>query len=164
MLHGHFSFWTLMDSDRVFTHFFLYSYYAFCYGITIALILAVLRDSYRTTKGQMFFKATMDMQDYEMVEFMMKRFKLWAGIDKPKQVSISINMLFFFLTANCDNLNILIGKLNRDQELNYLVLLAVCRQYIRSKQKNKKEKENPLAFLCFSKEVIWAQTKVFFTS
>ena len=87
MQHGHFRFWTLMDNDSVFSHFFLYFYYAFCYGITIALIISVLNDTYKTTKGQMYFKATMDMQDYEMVEFIMKRFKLWAGFDKPKQVS-----------------------------------------------------------------------------
>lgn len=86
MQHGHFSFWKLLDHQPIFTHFFLYFYYIFCYGITIALILSVLNDAYKTTKGQMYFKATMDMQDYEMVEFIMKRFKLWAGLDKPKQV------------------------------------------------------------------------------
>ncbi|XP_052069619.1 polycystin-1-like isoform X1 [Mytilus californianus] len=85
MLHGHYSFWKLMDHQPIFSHFFLYFYYAFCYGITMALIISVLTNTYKTTKGQMYFKATMDMQDYEMVEFMMKRFKLWAGLDKPKQ-------------------------------------------------------------------------------
>jgi hypothetical protein len=90
MHHGHFSFGKLLDHQPVFTHFFLYFYYAFCYGITIALILSILNDTYKTTKDQMYFKATMDMQDYEMVEFIMKRFKLWAGLNKPKQVCVEI--------------------------------------------------------------------------
>ncbi|KAL5018772.1 hypothetical protein ScPMuIL_004494 [Solemya velum] len=84
VIRGSFDFWPILDSEPVFSHFYFYSYYVFVYGLTTGLVVAVLCDAYHTVKSQRFYKASMDMQDYEMIEFMMKRFKLWAGITKPK--------------------------------------------------------------------------------
>ena len=86
MLRGTYNFFPLLAVDQIFTHVFFYSFYAFAYGMCVGLILAILNDSYHFMKKQMYYKSTLDLQDYEMIEFMMKRFKLWAGIDKPKPV------------------------------------------------------------------------------
>lgn len=86
MIRGTFNFFPLLAMDTIFTHCLFYSFYIFTYGLTIALIIAVLNDSYKTVKSQMFYKSTLDLQDYEMIDFMMKRFKLWAGFEKPKEV------------------------------------------------------------------------------
>ena len=87
MIRGTFDFWPMLDYQPVFSHFYVYSYYAFTYGLTIALVIAILNNMYRRNRSQMYYKATLDMQDYEMIDFMMKRFKLWAGIQKEKPVS-----------------------------------------------------------------------------
>ena len=93
MIRGTFDFWPMLDYQPVFSHFYVYSYYAFTYGLTIALVIAVLNNMYKTYRSQMFFKATLDMQDYEMIEFLMKRFKLWAGIQKEKPVSNQLSCI-----------------------------------------------------------------------
>lgn len=87
MIRGTFDFWPMLDYQPVFSHFYIYSYYAFTYGLTVALVIAILNNTYKTNRSQMYFKSTLDLQDYEMVDFMMKRFKLWAGIQKEKPVS-----------------------------------------------------------------------------
>ncbi|XP_076458276.1 polycystin-1-like [Babylonia areolata] len=73
-----------LEHQQVFTHFFFYSFYAFVYGLFVALVIAILQDAYKMTCSQMFFKSSLEPQDYEMIEFILKRFKLWAGITKPK--------------------------------------------------------------------------------
>ncbi|XP_060076676.1 polycystin-1-like [Ylistrum balloti] len=83
-IRGTFDFWLLFEHSRVFSHFFFYSFYIFVYGLTIGFIVAILSDTYKTLRSQMFFKSTLDMQDHEMIDFTMKRFKMWAGITKPK--------------------------------------------------------------------------------
>lgn len=87
MIRGTFNFFPLLEMDTIFTHCFFYSFYIFTYGLTIALIIAVLNDSYKQVKSQLYYKSTLDLQDYEMIDFMMRRFKLWAGFEKPKEVS-----------------------------------------------------------------------------
>lgn len=38
----------------------------------------------------MFYKSILDFQDYEMIDFMMKRFKFWVGFEKFKEVRFVI--------------------------------------------------------------------------
>ncbi|XP_069125629.1 polycystin-1-like [Argopecten irradians] len=83
-IRGTFDFWLMFEHSRVFSHFFFYSFYIFVYGLPIGFIVAILSDTYKTLRSQMFFKSTLDMQDHEMIDFTMKRFKMWAGITKPK--------------------------------------------------------------------------------
>ncbi|XP_037547532.1 LOW QUALITY PROTEIN: polycystin-1 [Nematolebias whitei] len=45
---------------------------------------AVLISTYRVKQAELF-RLTMDPQDYEMVEFFIKRLKLWMGLTKAKQ-------------------------------------------------------------------------------
>ena len=93
MIRGTFDFWPMLDYQPIFSHFYVYSYYAFTYGLSIALVIAILNNMYKAHRSQMFFKATLDMQDYEMIEFMLKRFKLWTGIQKEKPVSAGVALL-----------------------------------------------------------------------
>ncbi|KAK3612214.1 hypothetical protein CHS0354_039486 [Potamilus streckersoni] len=83
-IRGTFDFWPLFDYQPVFSHFYFYSFYAFVYGITIALVIAILNDMYSVIRSQMLCKVTLEMHDYEMIDFMLNRFKLWTGIKKPK--------------------------------------------------------------------------------
>ncbi|KAL3876004.1 hypothetical protein ACJMK2_033893 [Sinanodonta woodiana] len=83
-IRGTFDFWPLLDYHPVFSHFYFYSFYAFVYGITIALVIAILNDMYSVIRSQMLCKVTLEMHDYEMIDFVLNRFKLWAGIKKPK--------------------------------------------------------------------------------
>ena len=82
-----------LEHQRVFSHFFFYSFYAFVYGLFVALVIAVLQDAYKLTRSQLYFKSSLEPQDYEMIDFMLKRFKLWAGIIKPKPVSGIVNLV-----------------------------------------------------------------------
>ena len=70
-----------------FTVLFFGSFVAVVFVAVMGLIIAVMNDAYKMIKCQMYYHNTLDVQDYEMIEFMMKRFKLWAGISKPKPVS-----------------------------------------------------------------------------
>ncbi|XP_041364412.1 polycystin-1-like [Gigantopelta aegis] len=75
---------TLLEFHPVLTPPYFYSFYALTYGVFIGLVMAVLNDTYRMTRQQMYYKATLEAQDYEMIDFMMNRFKLWAGIKKQR--------------------------------------------------------------------------------
>lgn len=65
---------------------FTTTFVALMYLVVFGLILAALTNSYRLVKQQMFYHNTVDMQDYEMINFTMRRFKRWLGITKPKPV------------------------------------------------------------------------------
>lgn len=53
-----------------------------------ALLLSVLRSVYHHSRAQTRYCNTHDMQDYELVDLMMKRFKRILGITKEKPVSM----------------------------------------------------------------------------
>lgn len=82
-----------LEHQRIFSHFFFYSFYAFVYGLFVALVIAILQDAYKLTRSQLYFKSSLEPQDYEMIDFMLKRFKLWVGIIKPKPVSFIVNLV-----------------------------------------------------------------------
>lgn len=46
---------------------------------------AVLLNKYKTVRAEMY-RPSMEPQDYEMVEFFIKRLKLWMGLSKIKEV------------------------------------------------------------------------------
>ena len=47
-------------------------------------------------KQQMFYNNSVHMHDHEMVDFIIKRFKQWAGFTKPKPVR-TLQMTFCFM-------------------------------------------------------------------
>ncbi|XP_064606461.1 LOW QUALITY PROTEIN: polycystin-1-like [Liolophura sinensis] len=84
MIRGSMDYTPLLHEQPVWTHLYLFSFGWCVFGLIFSLVLAVLRDTYKLTHSQMFYKLTLDIHDYEMIEFMLKRFKQWAGIIKPK--------------------------------------------------------------------------------
>ncbi|XP_067672234.1 polycystin-1-like [Haliotis asinina] len=90
VIRGSFNFLYFLRHWPVMTHFYFYSFYAFAYGLFIGLVIAVMLDTYKITHQTLFFKSSLDTQDHEMIEFMMKRFKLWAGITKQKPAFRSV--------------------------------------------------------------------------
>ena len=87
MIRGTFDFWPMLETQPVFSIFYVYSYYSFAYGILVGLVIVILQSTYKLLKSQQYYKASLEMQDYEMIEFILKRFKLWSGIQKQKPVS-----------------------------------------------------------------------------
>lgn len=98
MIRGTFDFWPMLDYHPIFSHFYVYSYYAFAYGLLVAFVIAILQSTFKVIKSQMYYKATLEMQDYEMIDFMLKRFKLWTGIQKQKPVSLSSHFKAVFVS------------------------------------------------------------------
>ena len=54
MVRGSFDFWPMLDHQPVFSHFYVYSYYAFAYGIMIALVISILTSTYKVMKSQKY--------------------------------------------------------------------------------------------------------------
>ncbi|XP_035828345.1 polycystin-1 isoform X2 [Aplysia californica] len=77
-------FWPLFESQRILTHFFFLCFGFFVYGLTMALSVSVLMWSYKWSSSQMSYKTTLEARDYEMIDFMIKQFKLMTGIQKQK--------------------------------------------------------------------------------
>ncbi|CAL1530708.1 unnamed protein product [Lymnaea stagnalis] len=74
----------LLKHDRILTPM-IFTSFGFCvYGLLTALCVAVLGHSYRRARGQVTYKTTLDTMDFEMIDFMIKRFKLMIGIVKQK--------------------------------------------------------------------------------
>lgn len=65
----------------------LYCLSAFAAGFWLLgrLCGAALVHTYRMLKTEMY-RPPMEPQDYEMVEFLIKRLKLWMGLSKAKEV------------------------------------------------------------------------------
>lgn len=87
VIRGSVDYTPLLLVQPVWTYLYLFSLACCVFGLIFSLVLAILNDTYKLTHSQTFYKLTLDIHDYEMVEFMLKRFKQWAGIIKPKAVS-----------------------------------------------------------------------------
>jgi hypothetical protein len=86
-LRGHMDFLKPYDYMPWFSGIFFFTYIFFAFGVVFALIIAVLQKAYRLSKSRTKYPCTLDTKDYEMIEFMLERFKVWAGINKTKKVS-----------------------------------------------------------------------------
>lgn len=58
------------------------------YCIKSVLFLSVFV-SFRAEQTELY-RPTIEPQDYEMVEFFIKRLKLWMGLTKPKEVGSAL--------------------------------------------------------------------------
>ena len=67
--------------------FFLFTFLSLMYVVVFGLLFAVMLDSYKTVRQQMFYHSSLDVQDYELAGFIFRRFKRWIGVTKPKPVS-----------------------------------------------------------------------------
>lgn len=88
---GRTKFWPLSGFGRFVTHLFFMSFGLFGYGLVTALSVAVLTWSFKWSRAQMTYKSTLDAKDYEMIEFMIKQFKIITGMQKQKPVNIYVN-------------------------------------------------------------------------
>lgn len=80
----------MQDASPALSGFFLFSFLATVMVMTMGLFMAVLNSTYKTIRLQNFYHTSLDMQDHEMIDFMIKRFKKYIGITKPKPVGWSI--------------------------------------------------------------------------
>lgn len=93
LVRGHTHFLASMATlSPAFTTIFLLAWLAFVFIVIIGLIIAVLVDAYKIVRKEMYYHNTLETQDYEMVEVLIKRLKRWMGVTKPKPVST--NWLF----------------------------------------------------------------------
>uniref|UniRef100_A0A8C8VMG7 Polycystin 1, transient receptor potential channel interacting n=1 Tax=Pelusios castaneus TaxID=367368 RepID=A0A8C8VMG7_9SAUR len=68
---------------------FLGAVYVFSYMVSLLCVgsrfpCAAILHSYRTVQAEMY-RPAIEPQDYEMIEFFVKRFKLWVGLSKTKE-------------------------------------------------------------------------------
>ena len=78
----------LLSYNKTLTTLLFISYVSIVHLAVTGLIIAVLGWALKQAKRQVYYNRTIDMQDYEMMEFLLKRLKLWIGLTKPKPVSI----------------------------------------------------------------------------
>ncbi|XP_069510961.1 polycystin-1-like [Ambystoma mexicanum] len=84
VLHGRVSLRPLCQASPAFGGAFLLSYVVSILGIGSRLLCIVILRSYHIVHADMY-RPTVEPQDYEMIEFCMKRFKLWLGLSKAKE-------------------------------------------------------------------------------
>ena len=81
------TFLQMQESNAYFTGFYVFTFVSAAVILVMGLIIAVLTNTFKLVRQQIFYHTTVDMHDYEMIDFMMKRFKKYIGITKPKPVS-----------------------------------------------------------------------------
>ncbi|XP_069057848.1 polycystin-1-like [Pleurodeles waltl] len=84
VLHGRTSIQPLCKSSPVTGGAFVLSYLICILGIGSWLLYAVILQGYRRARADIY-QPTAERQDYEMIEFCLKRFKLWLGLSKAKE-------------------------------------------------------------------------------
>lgn len=79
--------------------------YVFGYGAGIyigqSFLCALILYSYRIVHSKIYHSAT-EPQDYEMVDFLVKRFKLWIGLSKTKEVKGTYKCLLQSQCKRCE--------------------------------------------------------------
>jgi len=74
----------MLQFDAVFTQLYIMSFMALTLITIMALVVAILNSTYHTLKMQVHYYNNMDLKDYEMIEFTIRRFKRWMGLTKEK--------------------------------------------------------------------------------
>lgn len=75
----------LSDERPVLGPLFFLSVFGLGFWLIGRLCGAVLLNKYKTIRAEMY-RPSMEPQDYEMVEFLIKRLKLWMGLSRIKEV------------------------------------------------------------------------------
>ncbi|CAG5132501.1 unnamed protein product, partial [Candidula unifasciata] len=84
LFHGHTQFWPVFGFGHFVSHVFFISFGLFGYGLVTALSIAALTWSFKWSRAQMSYKSTLEARDYEMIEFMIRQFKVITGMQKQK--------------------------------------------------------------------------------
>ena len=77
----------MLEYNPVFTQLYVTSFMALTLVCAMALVIAILNSTYQDLKKQANYYSNMDLKDYEMIEFTIRRFKRWLGLTKEKPVS-----------------------------------------------------------------------------
>ncbi|XP_013395471.1 polycystin-1-like [Lingula anatina] len=83
-IRGHNNLDHLYQHQPYFTAIFFISFNVVAHGVIGGLVMATVLNIFKGVRAQIFYRNTLDVQDYELVDFMLKRFKLLIGITKPK--------------------------------------------------------------------------------
>ncbi|XP_064630096.1 polycystin-1-like [Lineus longissimus] len=94
-IRGSMDFFKPFDYNPWFTGFFFFTYIFLVFGFIFALIITVLQKAYHLSKSRTKYPCNLDTKDYEMIDFMLERFKVWAGIKKTQKVSRSFRKVKF---------------------------------------------------------------------
>lgn len=85
-LRGNMAFQSLIQDFPILGAVYILSYVVSLLCISSRFLCAIILHSYRGVRAEMY-RPTIEPQDYEMIEFFVKRFKLWMGLSKTKEVS-----------------------------------------------------------------------------
>ena len=75
----------MLTYDAAFTACFYVSLLWLLFVFVFGVILAALSSAYARVKAELFYHSTVETRDYEMVDFMLKRFKRWLKIDSKEK-------------------------------------------------------------------------------
>ncbi|XP_029456465.1 polycystin-1-like isoform X2 [Rhinatrema bivittatum] len=74
----------LLQNSPILGSVYIFSYVASLLWIGSRFLCAIILHSYRGVRAEMY-RPAIEPQDYEMIEFFVKRFKLWMGLSKTKE-------------------------------------------------------------------------------
>uniref|UniRef100_A0A7M4E2W2 Polycystin 1, transient receptor potential channel interacting n=1 Tax=Crocodylus porosus TaxID=8502 RepID=A0A7M4E2W2_CROPO len=83
-LHGNMAFQSLIQDFPILGAAYVLSYVVSLLCISSRFLCAIILHSYRSVRAEMY-RPAIEPQDYEMIEFFVKRFKLWMGLSKTKE-------------------------------------------------------------------------------
>ncbi|KYO31114.1 hypothetical protein Y1Q_0016466 [Alligator mississippiensis] len=83
-LRGNMAFQSLIQDFPILGAVYILSYVVSLLCISSRFLCAIILHSYRGVRAEMY-RPTIEPQDYEMIEFFVKRFKLWMGLSKTKE-------------------------------------------------------------------------------
>nr|XP_032640980.1 polycystin-1-like isoform X5 [Chelonoidis abingdonii] len=84
VLHGKVAFLSVIQEFPTLGTAYVLSFTVSLLCVGSRFLCAVILHSYRTVQAEMY-RPAMEPQDYEMIEFFVKRFKLWMGLSKTKE-------------------------------------------------------------------------------
>ncbi|XP_030390199.1 polycystin-1-like isoform X4 [Gopherus evgoodei] len=83
-LHGKVAFLSVIQEFPTLGTAYVLSFMVSLLCVGSRFLCAVILHSYRTVQAEVY-RPAMEPQDYEMIEFFVKRFKLWMGLSKTKE-------------------------------------------------------------------------------
>ncbi|KAM7146058.1 polycystin-1-like isoform 4-T5 [Macrochelys suwanniensis] len=83
-LHGKVAFLSVIQEFPTLGTAYVLSFTVSLFCVGSRFLCAVILHSYRTVQAEVY-RPAIEPQDYEMIEFFVKRFKLWMGLSKTKE-------------------------------------------------------------------------------
>ncbi|XP_030064193.1 polycystin-1-like [Microcaecilia unicolor] len=109
VLHGKMHFRSLLQHSPILGGTYIFSYVVGLLWIGGRFLCAIILHSYRGARAEMY-QPTVEPQDYEMIEFFVKRFKLRLGLSKTKEFRHKVKFEGMESLLSCSSRN---SKLSR---------------------------------------------------